>query len=681
MFAYRPSRFRSPLPWLGLGLLLLLALSTGCASGGGATASGPKMRGLNKNEARDLITKRQAALKEAEKADLEALDPAKLESHGDSLAMRGDWMAALFQYNRALSLAAKKDKYRLRTKMAEACLRDRQFVQAGVIFKELSKKKPQDAEQHQGMGLAYLGQGLDQEALASLLKAVEMDPSLWRAHSGLGILYNKDRQPKKAIASFLAATKLQPNAPSLFNNLGMSYFIAGDLKRAEKAFTRAVRLNPNFKLAHNNLGMVMMRQGRLREAQEHFETATSRSQALNNIGVLLAWQGKTKKAAEQFKEAIDSMPRFYPKANRHLEQLKLAAPEVRNSPILDISNIILPVSGQTHYQEPATPAFQPSQSAPPNNLGHIGQDLAVGPKGLGAKQNEADLVKSALMRQNALLDSGQSHPGGLGQRVAVSPGAQAGKGYAAQAMQRGQVQGAPISRSQEAGILRSAAVNRPDGVNDPVSRQTAGGGDHRLSGRAAAESAGLRFDVRPASAVNGAVHAPSGNQAAIGGVNNGRGVGRGDVAFGQSEAGFANSQLSHNSASLLGSPGGQKEKPSLILHASGQVSGQVSGAKEKIQAARSSDGAAGVLVKGKAHEGTSSPVWRGSLALDETDGQAGKDASVGGHAAASGKRNLIAAQRPSGGVQGAEKDIAGVVSQNSTQVFGVLGQKPLNGLH
>ena len=674
MSANRPSRFGYFFPWLGL--LLILVMAAGCASGG-ATSSGPNLRGLNKNEAKELLAKRQAALKQAENKNLEVPDPAQLEAHGDRLAMAGDWMASLFQYNRALTLAPEKEHYRLKTKMAEACLRDRQFVQAEALFKELSQKNPQDAVQQQGMGLAYLGQGLKQEAFTALLKAVEMDPKQWRAHSGLGILYNQRKQPQKAVASFLAATKLQPNAPSLFNNLGMAYFLADDLARAEKALIRAVRLNPGFELAHNNLGVVLMRQGRLREAREHFEAATSPSQAHNNLGVLLAWQGKTKKAAQQFRAAIDSLPRYYPKANRHLEQIKRAAPEVRNAPILDISDLILPVSGQA-VQQPAAPSGpQPGRL----NSGQSGQGLAVGPKGLGTKQDETDLVKSALMRQNAFLDRRQGHGGGLVQGIAVSPGAQAGKGYAAQPVPDGQVQGTPISRSQEAGVLRNAAKDRTHRVNDLFNGQAAGGGDHRLAGGAPSQPARLGLNVRPASPVNGAVHPAAGNQAAVGRVDNGLDVSRGDVAFSQSEAGLANGQLSHDSASLLGSPGGQKEKPSLILHASGQLSGQSPGAKEKVQAAGPPDSPASVLIKHQPHERGHSPVWNGSLSLDETNRQTGKEAAVGGDAAASGKRNLIAAQRPTDSLQGPEKNIAGVVSQNSPQVFGVLGQKPLNGLH
>jgi tetratricopeptide (TPR) repeat protein len=676
MSANRPPRLISLLACLGL--LIGLLAAAGCASSG--APAGSAMRGLNKDEAQELLAKQKAARDEQYKKNLEAPDPEKLEAQGDRLALVGDWMASLLQYSRALSLANKKDHYRLKTKMAEACLRDRQFVQAEAIFKELSKKKPGNAINYQGMGLAYFGQGREQEAFDALQRAAKIDSTLWRTHSALGILYNQRKQPQKAIASFKAAIKLQPSAPSLYNNLGMAYFLADDLVRAERAFQRAVRLNPNFKLAHNNLGVVLLRQNRLREAQEHFETATSASQAHNNLGVLLAWQGQPRKAAQQFREAIDSMPRYYPKATRHLEQIKRTDPGLRQPPILDISEMILPIQGDVIQDKPVPRTTPPPASPKYDGSGQSGQGPAVGAKSLGTEQHKADRVKGIRISQDDFFYSGQGNGSGLVQGVAVNAGGQAGEGHAAQAVAGGQLQGAPVGRSQKPGVLGIAAVDRPHGVDHVLGGQAPGGSDHRLTGGAAAQTAGLGLDIRPAGAVNSPVHSTARDQAAVGRVDNGVGGHRGDVSINQGKTGVADGEVGHGSASSLGS-GSQKEKPSFILHASGHFSGQRAGAVEKVQTAGTADGSAGVLVEHQAHKGSDAAVWRRGLSLDETHSQAGENAAVGGDAAASGKRNLIAAQRPASSVQGAEKDITGVVTQNTPQVFGVLGQKGLNGLH
>jgi Flp pilus assembly protein TadD len=563
MSVNRPSRLFSLLACLGLAIGLLAA--SGCASST-PQIGGTAMRGLDKNEAQELLAKQQAARDEQYKKNLEAPDPAKLEAQGDRMAMAGDWLASLMQYSRALSVAPEKDHYRLKTKMAEASLRDRQFVQAEVIFKELSQKKPDDAANYQGMGLAYFGQGREEEAFKSLRQAVALDATLWRTQSALGILYNQRRQPDKAIVAFKLATKLQPSAPSLYNNLGMAYFMADDLAKAEKAFARAVRLNPNFKLAHNNLGVVLIRQGRLREAQEHFEAATSASQAHNNLGVLLAWQGKSHKAAQQFREAIDSMPRYYPKATRHLEQLKRTDPGLRQPPVLDISEMIMPISGdviQEKKPEPATPPMQPQSG---NDSGQGGQGSAVGVERLGTEQHKADRVKGIRISQDDFFYSGQGNRSGLAQGIAVNAGGKTGKGHAAQAVAGGQLQGTPISRSQEAGVLRTAAVDWSHGVDHLPGGQAARGGDHRLAGGAAAQTAGLGLDIRPAGAMDGAVNPAAGNQVAVGRVDNGIGGNGGNVALNKGQAGAANGKFGHDSASLLGQTGARKKSlPSYFM--------------------------------------------------------------------------------------------------------------------
>ena len=91
-------------------------------------------RGLNQDEAEKLLALHSARQKKpGGKQDQTPADPKRLEAHGDGLALTGDWMGALFQYHRALSLAPPADRQRLRAKTAEVCLRARQFAQAEAL--------------------------------------------------------------------------------------------------------------------------------------------------------------------------------------------------------------------------------------------------------------------------------------------------------------------------------------------------------------------------------------------------------------------------------------------------------------------------------------------------------------------------------------------------------------------
>ena len=108
---------------------------------------------------------------------------------------------------------------------------------------------------------------------------------------------------------------------------------------------------------------------------------------------------------------------------------------------------------------------------------------------------------------------------GLGQRVAIRAGAQRGQGDGAAARLVGQAQARGVGRTQQGGILRRAAIDRRDGVDDPARRQQARPGDHRAAGGTAADAPALRQDARPAGPVDRAVHPAAAGQAAVRGID------------------------------------------------------------------------------------------------------------------------------------------------------------------
>ena len=70
-----------------------------------------------------------------------------------------------------------------------------------------------------------------------------------------------------------------------------------------------------------------------------------------------------------------------------------------------------------------------------------------------------------------------------------------------------------------------------DGVDDVPAGQVIGGGQLGLSRLTAVEGAALRQKPRPGGTVDSAVHAAAAQQGGVGGVDDGIGVGLGDVAL------------------------------------------------------------------------------------------------------------------------------------------------------
>lgn len=299
---------------IALALAAGLGLAAGCASNQATT-----MRGLTRGEARELLAL-QAQRENAGQGQPQN-DPAQVEAMADSLALRGEWSAAIHEYGRVLSLVKDEDKHRLRAKSAELCLKARMFVPAEGLFDGLSQAEPQNPLYLQGLGLARFSQDKLDQAREDLSRAVAMEPRLWRAHNALGIIANRQRRPAQALGHFQQALALEPRLPALYNNQALSQMLLKDWPRAEESLRQALALDPGYSLAANNLGLVLARQGRSGEALRAFERGSGAAQAHNNLGVVLAQQGRYNQAANHFRQALETMPRHYPLAGRHLEQV------------------------------------------------------------------------------------------------------------------------------------------------------------------------------------------------------------------------------------------------------------------------------------------------------------------------------------------------------------------------
>ncbi len=299
-----------------LGLAALCLGLSGCST----TQTAAGLRALKPHEAEELLALQAARTKPAEGHLI--TDPARVEAHADGLARQGQWSAALYQYGRALTLAEEADKPRLRAKVGEASLKAGMFAPAEAVFAELIKTSPREASLWQGLGLARFGQGQLDQARADLTQAVTLDPGLWRAQNALGIVHNRQGRPDQALPCFRAALQARPDLPAIYNNLALSHILRKDWPQAEVQLRQALRLAPDYALAANNLGLVLAKQGRDREALRAFAAAEGQAGAHNNLGVVLSWRGQYDQAAQQFRQAVESLPRFYPLADRHLEQVE-----------------------------------------------------------------------------------------------------------------------------------------------------------------------------------------------------------------------------------------------------------------------------------------------------------------------------------------------------------------------
>ena len=83
-------------------------------------------------------------------------------------------------------------------------------------------------------GLVFLLAGRSEQAIETLNKALEIDPTFPRAHFRLGNVYEQTGMPAKAISEFETAVRLSGGDSSYLGALGHAYAIAGNVKEARK---------------------------------------------------------------------------------------------------------------------------------------------------------------------------------------------------------------------------------------------------------------------------------------------------------------------------------------------------------------------------------------------------------------------------------------------------------------
>ncbi|MBU4277436.1 MAG: tetratricopeptide repeat protein [Proteobacteria bacterium] len=296
----------------GLGLILL---------GGCAGSQQNNARWLQRGEAEALLAAHSATPEKSPDPDRMPATASDMEAQGDIMASQGSIYNAMNNYRLALKEAKGPSRQRLEGKLAGLDLRMGRYEEAQKSFARLCAQQPGNAVFWQGQGLCQMGLGDLAGAEKSLTRAVSLDPSLWRAQNLLGVIHNRRGQPRQAMNAFRSALQSRPNNPALYNNLALALAMAGDLRGSEASLRRALALDPEHRLAANNLGLLLARQGRDDEAFQVFARSQGVAKAHNNMGVILAWQGRTPQAQEQFRLAVQTLPRYYPLATRHLAQL------------------------------------------------------------------------------------------------------------------------------------------------------------------------------------------------------------------------------------------------------------------------------------------------------------------------------------------------------------------------
>jgi tetratricopeptide (TPR) repeat protein len=151
-------------------------------------------------------------------------------------------------------------------------------------------------------------QGLPHEAIELYRTAIDLRPDLAEAHNGMGIAWIHLGDIHQAIESFRAAIAAAPGYPDAYNNLGNAHDQCGQSEDAVAAFRTAIRLRPGYAKAYVHLAEALRRLGRPGEAEKTARTALvlwpAEPQIHYTLGAALRSQGRFGEAVSSFRSAI-----------------------------------------------------------------------------------------------------------------------------------------------------------------------------------------------------------------------------------------------------------------------------------------------------------------------------------------------------------------------------------------
>lgn len=119
--------------------------------------------------------------------------------------------------------------------------------------------------------LYFVGGDL-QRALASLVKAEQLDPQKAMVHYNMALMFEAAGDNNRAMQEYQKETELNPSSYQAFYNLGALYMEAGNPGEAARCFEQVTRLTPRDPRGFVALAAVYRKLGRTAEAQQILES-------------------------------------------------------------------------------------------------------------------------------------------------------------------------------------------------------------------------------------------------------------------------------------------------------------------------------------------------------------------------------------------------------------------------
>ncbi len=171
---------------------------------------------------------------------------------GNALAVRGDFDAAIADYDRALLLEPGQASVYKNRGLARAGKGN--YKGAIADYKQAIRLRGLDPGMYNCRGGAWLELGQLSKAIADFTGAIGLAPNAPAGYRNRGRARARQKNWKGALEDFTRVLALSPEHMQTYNNRGIARRYLGDTAGAIKDFGRAIKLNPRYAAAYANRG-------------------------------------------------------------------------------------------------------------------------------------------------------------------------------------------------------------------------------------------------------------------------------------------------------------------------------------------------------------------------------------------------------------------------------------------
>ena len=195
--------------------------------------------------------------------------------------------------------------------LGETALTQKQWQEAETELRRCLELNPHFDQAMMGLARALIFQGKNDEARQWNKKAIEFNPSNYRAWYQLGFIDSRTDK-RAAVADYEKAISIQGNFPPLRRDLGMLQYELSNYPKAATQLARAVELGVHEAAVYNALGISYSRTGRLRQAVGSYKEALKLdpklAQAHLNLGFAYERLGQKTSADAEYAQACQLSP-------------------------------------------------------------------------------------------------------------------------------------------------------------------------------------------------------------------------------------------------------------------------------------------------------------------------------------------------------------------------------------